>query len=235
MSPRRAQQLVRNLTAVSIVTGTTPSGENAAQRKALFSDTLCHSMPHGAWKRWPPMQVHDAAHAEAWQLANGASAEALWISELLMAPTPADMVTMLMRPGVDRDTRSLGLMRLLHTETPARRTILLIAAFPLWQETDLFTEDTLSELSRLAAPVLQVEGDLEVGHRFIGWPACEQYVSTLPRGDKRRQERARQLFMYLLVNGHEVPGPGWLEEQLQQCFETARRYMMLHQNQIIAA
>jgi hypothetical protein len=41
--------------------------------------------------------------------------------------------------------------------------------------------------------------------------------------------------MYLLINGHQVLNPGWLEMQLQQCFETARRYRLLQQNKQKAA
>lgn len=236
MSPRRAQQLVRNLTAVAVVSGLNDNGVSEAVRKELFRNTLCYSLPHPAWKSGPPMHIFDAAHAEAWQLANGASDEAIWIAQLLSAASPSVMVVMLMRPdSISRDTRSLGLMRLLHTETPARRALLMVAAYPLWLETDLFTEDTLGELGRFAAPVLAVEGDLVVSNKHSGWAACEQYVGTLPKEDMKRQERARQLFMYLLVNGHEVHNPGWLEMQLQQCFETARRYRLLQQNQKKAA
>lgn len=222
ISPRRARQIVRNLTAMQVVaTATQPA--HGMQQKALFRHTLLNSLPHPAYREAPPIHLIDATHAEAWKLATEADAEALWISELLTMSSLAGKLEMLMKPGMNKDTLSLGLMRVIHTETPVRLAILLIAAYPLWQQGNVFTEDAQAELGRLAAPILQVEGDLKVSYNLTGWGACEQYLATLGKEATRRKQRARQLFLYLLVENHPVHNPEWLEQQLQQCFEVVRR------------
>jgi hypothetical protein len=52
---------------------------------------------------------------------------------------------------------------------------------------------------------------------------CRQFIGTLPPNAQQRAERAKNLFLYLITQGRDIPHPESLEAQLNNCFETVGR------------
>jgi len=86
-------------------------------------------------------------------------------------------------------------------------------------------------LSLIAKGVMSIEGELNWRERMSekntvhpSWSECMSFLKRLPRKDKHRANRARQLFLYLLVNGEPVVEPAILEQEMNSCFLAAKEY-----------
>jgi MoxR-like ATPase len=230
ISPRRARLLARNLTALLCVAEALQLPLQTIDRKALYKTCLRWSLPHRAHREEVPDHAIDSAHAEACRLAFESNPKEQWISEFLGAESLPKKISMLFEPTVDRDTKSLAVTQFLGRDTLERRAVFAFATYPAFEKRGLLTEDALDALAKAAHPVIQVRGKLEWREAFgkseASHPAlvrCRQYLSGLPEKMRHRVDRATNLFLYLVLQGRDIPQPQALETQLTNCFETVSR------------
>lgn len=231
ISPRRARLLSRNIIALMSVAAAMGNGLSASERKSLYKLVLRWSLPHRAWKDDVPGHVIDSVHAETIRLAFAGSPGELWASEFLLAPTAGERLRLLFDYDAVRDEKSLAVIQMLAREGRAGAAVFAFCAWPLLIHTDILNEEAMNELSLIAKGVMSIEGELNWRERMSekntvhpSWSECMSFLKRLPRKDKHRASRARQLFLYLLVNGEPVVEPAILEQELNSCFMAAKEY-----------
>ncbi len=231
ISPRRARLLARNMTALNCVAKEMGNNLAETERKTLYKLVLRCSLPHRAWKGPIPEHIIDAVHAEAARLAFSGSAKDLWISEFLLAGNLKDKVPKLFDETIDIDTKSLAVIQLLAREQKANAAIFSFCTYPIVSEYLMLNEEALNELARSAKGILKVDGELkwresyhDSGSNHPCWTVCMQTINKMPDADESRKKRARQLFLYLITQNIAIPEPDFVEEEMNNCFNTVKTY-----------
>ncbi len=60
------------------------------------------------------------------------------------------------------------------------------------------------------------------------WSECVHYINNLPESDQKRRNRAKQLFLYLIINDAMSYEPEFIEVQLHQLFEHVSQLASFH-------
>lgn len=121
---------------------------------------------------------------------------------------------------------------MLARETKARIAVLSFCLFPLLsRDASVLNEEALNELGRHAKRILHIDGKIEWRESFSEkntihpcWSACLHTINKLPMLNANRKTRARQLFLYLLTENVNIPEPDLLEEELNNCFNSVKKY-----------
>ncbi|MGV8963788.1 MAG: AAA family ATPase [Candidatus Saccharimonadaceae bacterium] len=231
MSPRRARLLSRNLTALISVAKKMGNSPTAESRKNLYKLALRWSLPHRAWKGAVPEHVIDSVHAEVTRIVFSGTAADRWISEFLLSHSMADKLSRLFETDADMDTKSLAVIQMLARGSQASAAAFSFCAFPLLSEGKLLNEEAMNEMAGITRGILDINGKLEwreatsqTGSIHPSWSACLQVLDKLPLFDLKRKKRARQLFLYLLTQGEAIDEPSFLEDELNDCFQCAKKH-----------
>ena len=229
-SPRRARLLARNLTAVLCVAEALGRPVAIGDRKELYKECLRWSIPHRAFRETVGDHVVDSVHAEACRLAFTVDEKDQWVSEFLLAESIPKKIKMLFDPKVDRDVKSIAVTQLMGRESLERRAVFAFSTYPAFEKRNLLTEDALDALVKTASQIMEVKGKMEwrepMSQQSTSHPTltrCRQFIGTLPPNAQQRAERAKNLFLYLITQGRDIPHPESLEAQLNNCFETVGR------------
>ncbi len=232
ISPRRARQLARNFTALFLVAMKMGHSLDNEDTGRLFSLGLNWSLPQRAWKGGDPDPVLHAAHAECMRMIGERDMKGRWLSEFLMVPSIKDKVAMLFGPGADKETKSLGVLQFLHRESIARAGVFAFSSQPALEALDILDEEALKALTGVALKIMEVSGELSwqenvSSHMSLHpqWSSCLHFLSSMPDDDTLRTRRARQFFLYLVLNKVTDLEHGYLEKEMNDCFSFVQNYL----------
>ena len=95
----------------------------------------------------------------------------------------------------------------------------------------MLNEEALNELARSAKGILKVDGELkwrenyhDSGSNHPSLSVCMQTINKIPDTEEGRKKRARQLFLYLITQNIDIPEPDFVEEEMNNCFNTVKKY-----------
>ena len=226
ISPRRARLFARNLLSLKIALEHLDESHAQGYSEAWFKLALMWSLPHRAWRLHLPQHVIEAAHAEAYRAAITKDPVQQWLAEFDQSRSLEKRFDMLLNPSLSTDTRSLGLIRFLNRAPKLDCAMFSFTAFPLLSRLDILNDEAVNLLSGKAGEVIHVEGVVRwtrkaqeaynASHPDIA--KCEQYFQTNLKGKTKRIDRARQLFLFMVLNGLGIPEPQMTEEQLDAFF-----------------
>jgi MoxR-like ATPase len=227
VSPRRVRLILRNLLSLQLVQEYLQQG---GEVRDWYRQGLGWSLPQRAWKAAVPQHAIDAAHIDAWELANPDNDGRRWLSELRLREDLVHKASMLLDHRVEASVRSLGLMQFLQESTPDQRTIFVMALQPLLADRAFLDEEAAAQLNREASAIWSIDAELQ-WRRMIGTSQsihptlaiCDAFIDTLPKSPKRRRLWARHLFLSLLNQQQEINSPEFLEQELERLFTFARK------------
>ncbi len=219
ISPRRVRQVVRNLLAVSAVTG-------RSFQERIFEMTLQWSLPHRAWGVTPKKEIIHAAHQMAWQ-AIQADEKVLWLNRFHLDRTISKKVKRLIEKCPDKDTGTLAVTQTLAREKKENAAAFAFALFPLAIEERLpIGREAINELGKISSDILDLEGEIQWQERLdqanTSHPEYTRLAGVLSGLKGKRQERAKQLFYYLLVNKIVLDSPAEYEKEFDRCIAALR-------------
>jgi MoxR-like ATPase len=232
ISPRRARMLARNMTALLVVADELQLDLSQAGRERLYRTAITWSLPHRAYLEQIPNHLIDSVHAEASRIIRTNAADAEWTMKFRLSPTLADKAIMLLGDDVDRDVKSIAVMQLLSAESPGRAEAFAIATAPALLKLESLNTDTLQEVIKLASDIMEINGTLQWNEQcnlpkqdHPAWAACQEVLENLDAKKRHRNNRARQLFLYLILKHRQVPDPGSLEIELDACFRAVQTFI----------
>ena len=196
VSPRRSRLLTRTLLAAGIIEG--------GFKDKSFQVVLEASLPHRTWGDPPNTDKILAAHRLAWDSAL-LTGDEQWVHRFHLVRPLASKVRLLRDNCPGPDTGTLAVEQLLANEPRERAAAFALATYPAAIAGKLsIGAEGLNDLGRLAAEVLSVDGEIEWQERLAQTktvaPEYTRIVSVLKRLKGARQERARQLFYWCLIN-----------------------------------
>jgi MoxR-like ATPase len=224
LSPRRVRLLSRNLVALTLVTGGQPDRD-------VFRICLTASLPQLAWGVRVADPMIRGAHGVAWDLLTE-GAPNRWLNQVMVESDLAKRCQLLLKAKQSQDTLSLAIRQSLVQLPPAEAAVLALALLPAVREdTAKFGEESLAAVVEVAAPILEVQG--EVSWRLNNGmdpeknphPAlteCAVFLDSLPRC---RRERARQLFYHCITRQIPLQDPAALEALLDRSIRASRNFL----------
>lgn len=233
LSPRRMKMLQRNALALhAVLCGQHADPQSVSIQTALFL-ALKYGFPQRAYRADFTEQTLEAAHTTAWRLAQITDPAEKWYAEFLLTDLPEEKATRILDLSVDKDKRSLALVRWLGKETnELHRALFCFALFPAFQFKSLLTEDAMQDVLRYAMPVMHVEGDMEWKElpsnrngANPAWAPCLKVISDIAGKDPDRAARAEQLFLYGIVHIKQGFNPEQAELHLQACYLIAADFV----------
>ena len=226
ISPRRARLLARNLTALQVAQELLNGTDESAMTESTFKLGLTWSLPHRAWRAQLPAHVIDSAHAESFKAATSADPVRQWLTEFDHTHSLERRLDLLLEPKLSIDTRSLGLIRYLNRTSVTDAAIFAFSSFPFLSRLNILNDEAVNLLSEKASQVLHVEGEVQwkpaaSGPMSAPHPElsdCEKFFQTSLKGKTKRIGRARQLFLFMILNRIPIPEPELTEERLDRFF-----------------
>lgn len=226
ISPRRARMMARNITSLILAQQTLNPQRDALDFNELFRLALTWSIPHRAWLSSIPAHILEAAHRQAIDTVNNTDPADRWLCEFEYAVSAEQRFDMLLNPDIPPDTRSLGVIRYLKRTSRTEAAIFAFSTAPFLNKSRLLKDEAVQLLSETASKVLHVEGELT----WVVKPGtadsktnpavsdCEAFLKKNLGKQPKRVKRARQLFLYLIINGISIPEPEFTEAQLDRLF-----------------
>lgn len=219
ISPRRVRQMVKNLVAVMAVTG-------CSYDEKAFMMTMQWSMPHRAWGITPKKEVIHAAHNMAWQ-AIKSDKGMLWLNQFHLERPLSKKVKRLIAQCPDEDTGTVAVTQTLARASKENAAAFSFALFPMALEGRLpIGREAINEMGKIASAILDLEGEIQWQERLsdkgTDHPEYARFAKVLSSLSGKRQERAKQLFYYLLINKIVLNSPVEYEKEFNRCITTLR-------------
>ena len=213
VSPRRARLLARSLLAATIV--------EAHVSDELFLSILRCSLPHRAWGEQPEEEKVRAAHRLAWDLAMLEGTDK-WVHQFHLERALDRKAALLLESCPTRDAGTLAIEQFVSLASKERTAAFALAAFPAAAAGKLpIGAEAVNDLGRLAAELLTVDGEISWQERLSesdtmhpDFPVVSKLLGQL---EGPRQERARQLLYWCLVNRCVPRKPAVLEAEFNAC------------------
>ena len=211
ISPRRARLMARSLLAGEIVRG--------RRTQMLYKLILKCSLPHVAWGEEVEGQVRNAAHRVAWDTASESGA---WIHTFMAEPALAKKLNILLTQCVNPDEGTQAVAQLIATEQKERMAAFAFATCLAAVQGKLpIGSEGVNDLSRIASPVLKVDGEISWQERRnlkgTSHPEYERFVQVTNKLRAGRRERAEQFFNWCLVEDVKPVNPADIEEEIDDC------------------
>ncbi len=232
ISPRRARLLSRNFTALLLVARELGFPLDERGKNELYKLGLTWSIPQRAWKGSVPDHIISAAHSECMRVISETSPEDRWLSEFLATPSLTGKIEKLMEDKINKDIKSLAVIQMLKQETKTRAAAFAFATQPILESQEIIGEEALNELTSLAIQIMKIDGQLEWRENLSAsntvhpqWSICAKYLNTMSDKLPLRKKRAKNFFLYLVINNLPVNEPKLIEENLNECFKCAEKYI----------
>jgi hypothetical protein len=105
--------------------------------------------------------------------------------------------------------------------------MLVFSAHPILERFDVLNDEAFNMMTHCFKEILHVDGELKWlefdVHKEKGnlvWSNCQAYLLSLPGGQTtKRYKRGYQFFIYLLTHDKLIIDPGYVEMELNDCFE----------------
>jgi MoxR-like ATPase len=236
ISPRRARLLARNLISVLLVASELGFDTAAKGKNDLFRLCITWSIPQRAWKGSIPSHIIDVAHAECMRQISNTDPGERWLQDFLNTNSLKIKVSMLIMDPRPMEVKSLALLQFLHNGSRTDTAIFAFATQPLIQSAGIVDDEALAELTKKASAILNINGEMkwrELSYQNNTvhplWSECVNYLSRFPESDLQRKARARQLFLYLILNDEFNGNPDCVEERLHDLFCHVRDIASVHE------
>lgn len=230
MSPRRARLVARNITALLCVTQQENHVLSRDERSRLYKLALRWSLPHRAYKEQIADHSIDAVHADAKRIIFSDHESDAWVCDFLFIRSLSEKLNRIIKDPIDNDTKSIAVMQFLGRESKGRRAAFAFAAFPVISQYSILNAEATNELCALASAILRVEGKMEWREQISitnsvhpAWSECQKCLDGLP--GENRKNRARQLFLYMIVNNYTIVNACLLEQELHNLFEKGNQLL----------
>jgi len=219
ISPRRVRQVVRNLIAVLAV-------RDFDFRENLFEMTLKYSLPHMAWGVTPRKEHIHAAHQMAWQTIHS-DKKIQWLNRFHLERSISKKIKLLVETCPDRDTGTLAVTQTLSRASKKNAAAFAFALFGQALGDRLpIGKEAVNELGKIAGDILDLEGEIQWQERLSDinttHPEYTRFAGVLAGLSGKRQERAKQLFYYLLVKKIVLDSPEEYEKEFDRCIAVLR-------------
>jgi MoxR-like ATPase len=235
ISPRRARLLARNLIALQLVSKKQGYPQDDKSKSNLFKLCTCWSIPQRAWKGHIPEHIIDLAHSECMRQIAHSDPKDRWLQEFLRTDSLKRKTSMLVEESMAKEVKSIALIQFLHNGSPLDTSVFAFATQPLIQSLEIVDDEALAELTKKATSVLHIDGEMKwraLNHRTNSvhpqWSECVNYLSKLGENDGGRRRRAKQLFLYLIINDEFARKPEYVESKLHQLFTHVRHLASVH-------
>ncbi len=219
ISPRRIRQLVKNLLAVTAVSGNSASSET-------FLLALTWSIPHRAWGIVPNPEIIKAAHKIAWDTSQQ-DCNAQWLNKFHIERELAGKVRKLFEDNPGHDTCTIAVTQFLAQAPMENAAAFAFAVYPLSLQGKVpVGQEGINEMGKIAAKIVNVQGEMKWEERTkekdTTHPEYGRVSQVLATLTGKRRERATQLFYYLLVNNITVDDPVKYEREFDKCITVLR-------------
>ena len=224
ISPRRARLLARSLVAIQIVYDLLEIEITDKVRNELYKLVLFRSIPQRAYTETLSEHHIEAAHAEAIRIVNKKNPNDAWLSSFLLDNNLVSKARKFLLGKATKDVKSLGLIQFFQKENTERKIIFAFVLFPIIMEYELVQEDALHAIGSVARDMMVVDGSLDwyqsinnPNRNHPAWTKCQQFIDRL-RDDLPRQQRAKQLFLYLIKDNCPLNDPFEHERVLNELY-----------------
>ena len=222
-SPRRAKQLARNISALLCVAGELGYDTSDKKRYNLFKLALRNSIPQRSYVESVPDHIPNSVHKEAIRMISETNSTDRWVSEFLTDKSIPRCIEKLLDKKVDIHTKSIAVIQYLNKRSAEQKALFSFVLFPAASELGLLTEDALSIMGNIATSIYEVNGSItwnetRYSSNHPQWSECLQVLGRIPKSEKMKKTRARQLFLHLISENIMISPPEFLEKQLDACF-----------------
>jgi len=235
ISPRRARLLARNLISTLLVASELGSDVDQMTEDVLFKLCITWSIPHRAWKGSIPSHIIDVAHAECMRQISQTDPGERWLQDFLNTNSLNVKLSMLIMDPGPMEVKSLALLQFLHNGSRTDTAIFAFASQPLIQSAGIVDDEALAELTKKATAVLNINGEMkwrampyQGTNMHPMWSDCVNYISNFPDNDHKRKTRAKQLFLYLIINDEFNDDPEFTETRFNDLFSHVRDIAAVH-------
>ena len=220
VSPRRARLLSRTLLAASIVRGEVD--------EKVCRQVLSVSLPQVAWDEQVPAERVKAAHRVAWGSSFLGDREK-WLFRFEAEPRLDRKLSLLVEVCPDPDAGTLAVEQLLGHESKERSAAFAFATFSAAVAGALpIGAEAVSDLAQTAQDLVEVSGEIvwaePSGARTpTDHPEHSRLGRVLSALSGAREDRARQLLNWCLLNKVVPSDPAAFEQEFDACVEIARK------------
>ena len=137
---------------------------------------------------------------------------------------------MLLSNKASIEQKSIATIQFLHKSTLKYKAIFAFTTQPFFKARGIVNKEALDELTAIAAKVMFVNGTLEWTYGNANntmhphWSVCAKYLAAMPAEEEQRKKRAKQLFLFLVLEGHKFIDPATVEQELNICFTKIQSY-----------
>ena len=212
ISPRRSRLMARSLLAGEIVKG--------RRTQPLYKLILNCSLPHVAWGEEVENQIWSAAHRVAWDTAS--ETDGKWIHAFMAERSLPKKLDILLKQCKDHDEGSQAIAQFIATDPKHRVAAFAFAICLAAVQGKLpIGSEGVNDLSRIAKPVLSVNGDISWQERHSAkdtkHPELDRFVRVTNKLKLGRRERAEQFFNWCLVADVRPENPAAIEKEINAC------------------
>ena len=226
ISVQRSMHLLRNFIALDLVNEYWPAKGHKENIGDILLLGLTCSLSQKAFQEKLPTRLLKAIHQNTMQIIFNENQENDWIGYFMKAGL-TKKIEMLFDEKVDKDLKSLTFIHFFNHSSITERAILVFSAHPILERFDVLNDEAFNMLTHCFKEILHVDGELKWlefdVHKEKGnlvWSNCQAYLLSLPGGQTtKRYKRGYQFFIYLLTHDKLIIDPGYVEMELNDCFE----------------
>jgi MoxR-like ATPase len=226
-SPRRVRLLTRNITALMCVHQGLYEKPNEKQYNHLYKLALTWSIPHRAFRSEISDHLIQVSHREAIRLIGITDIKKRWEAEFFNTEIVTKKIELIFDNEIDADTKSIAVVHWMAKAAAEQKAIFAFACYPALSENNLLNEDALSDVFRIAAPIMEASGSMQWRERTVAtaprgdhpaWPECLKVLKKFSDAYSLRKERAKQLFLHLILYYNFVSNASAVEAELHDAF-----------------
>jgi hypothetical protein len=132
---------------------------------------------------------------------------------------------MLLDDNVPSEIKSIAIIQCMHHSDWKEKAILAFTTQPFFAAKQTITQEAINTLTEVATKLFYVDGALkwiktdsmnDTMHPL--WTACAKHISNMPIHWLNRKKRAKQLFLFLIMNKSPIENIAATEQELEDCF-----------------
>jgi MoxR-like ATPase len=226
ISPRRARLMARNLTALLIVHQERGIDTGQLAKWKFLKLGLQWSLPHRAYKKMKDVNhIIETVHESALCVALESKKDDRWLLDFNISHSITKKLDMLLDDNVPSEIKSIAIIQCMHHSEWKEKAILAFTTQPFFAAKQTITQEAINTLTEVATQLFYVDGALkwiktdsmnDTMHPL--WTACAKYIANMPIHWLNRKKRAKQLFLFLIMNKSPIENIAATEQELEDCF-----------------
>jgi hypothetical protein len=218
--------MARNLTALLIVHQERGADAQQLAKWKFLKLGLQWSLPHRAYKKMKDANhIIETVHESALCVAIESKKDERWLLDFKICNSITRKLDMLLDDNIPTEIKSIAIIQCMHNAEWKEKAILAFATQPFFAGKQTITQEALNALTEVATKLFYVDGALkwikndtmnDTMHPL--WSECAKYISNMPFHWHNRKKRAKQLFLYLIMNKSSIENIAAIEQDLEDCF-----------------